>query len=1013
MKEYAGLGRSLRAKRKTYIDGMSSSDEETENIERTLDPEDIIKSKTYPAYFVKEMLGDEVTLEHFQKTGLKNPILVKEKSGLHMKIPDTTFTITDVRNLVGGKRILEVMNCATQSNAEMTLKDWEEFFTAPDRDDTKLNVISLEFSHTKLDSYVVAPRVVRQVDFTDNIWPRHLKEMQEDTTNDMARMLYPKVQKYCLMSIAGCYTDFHVDLGGTSVWYHILRGKKVFWLIPPTPANLKAFEHWTMSGKQSDVFFGDLVERCGRVVLEPGNTFFIPSGWIHAVYTPIDSLVFGGNYLHPYAIERQLRVAQLEETLKVPHKYRFPFYTEMMWWVLDRYCYHLLGRHHMAMDESVITKLLGNESERKTFQENIGHPYVTPEEVRGLKSIVLYLHSLPGNKKNVPPLLKDPVLLVRDIRIISEVHKSDTHEKGVTGRPLIFWPGVKNEASNWYFRSKKRKSVENVPAPRVVVDGVRHLNQGVQCEMCGLDGWWADTKLVNVERNVLGNCMLECGLCHTVTHPSCLPDVGVDGRVGEGGGEGSNWWTCPHCVLSPPKEKVKEEARPQEDDQQMELEKMGVKEEPIEVMEMSMENTPEKVKEHEKEVIKVEINEEGNLDVDLDKLRTETQAVKSIRDNLQQDHFQHHPQISEVKEQNKTSEPFEFNPLKEFQQQIPQFFQPPPSVTASVPLPLKEDIKEELPYYSQARSSPPQQTMSPYRPSMSLPRISSILETICLSSTRVRAALTLYSTGSALTQSELIMLPILQMLPTPQQATARMVCRSWHRIVSRFMSPNVSTDLTGHKVTPNLLSVIARHQPTSLLLGLTNTSKQQLVWLLPRLSNIRVLSLQGLDWVASVSALTSSNCPAITCLNLGSVTNMTDSSISSLFRPRDSKRSPLSSLRHLDLSNTDISDISLRYLAQYLPSLSSLNLHNCSKLTDAGLVQLGDPSLPLCTTVTSLIISSCPMLTDLIHLARCSNITRLSFTETGVTYEATMLFMSHMPNLFLYKEGVIAKHKMM
>ena len=57
--------------------------------------------------------------------------------------------------------------------------------------------------------------------------------------------------------------------------------------------------------------------------------------------------MFGGNFLHPFAIERQLMIAQLEETLKVPHKYRFPFFTEMMWWVLDRYCYHLLGRHQL------------------------------------------------------------------------------------------------------------------------------------------------------------------------------------------------------------------------------------------------------------------------------------------------------------------------------------------------------------------------------------------------------------------------------------------------------------------------------------------------------------------------------------------------------------------------------------------------------------------------------------------------------------------------------------------
>ena len=102
----------------------------------------------------------------------------------------------------------------------------------------------------------------------------------------MSKMTYPKVQKYCLMSVAGCWTDFHIDFGGTSVWYHLLRGEKIFWLIPPTPANLKAYEAWTLSGKQSDSFFGDIVEKCGRVVVQAGNSLMIPAGWIHAVYTP-------------------------------------------------------------------------------------------------------------------------------------------------------------------------------------------------------------------------------------------------------------------------------------------------------------------------------------------------------------------------------------------------------------------------------------------------------------------------------------------------------------------------------------------------------------------------------------------------------------------------------------------------------------------------------------------------------------------------------------------------------
>ncbi len=30
-------------------------------------------------------------------------------------------------------------------------------------------------------------------------------------------------------------------------------------------------------------------------------------GWIHAVLTPEDSLVFGGNFVHSYAIPMQLR----------------------------------------------------------------------------------------------------------------------------------------------------------------------------------------------------------------------------------------------------------------------------------------------------------------------------------------------------------------------------------------------------------------------------------------------------------------------------------------------------------------------------------------------------------------------------------------------------------------------------------------------------------------------------------------------------------------------------------
>ena len=38
------------------------------------------------------------------------------------------------------------------------------------------------------------------------------------------------------MSVGGCYTDFHIDFGGTSVWYHILKGEKVIVKLFHTPS---------------------------------------------------------------------------------------------------------------------------------------------------------------------------------------------------------------------------------------------------------------------------------------------------------------------------------------------------------------------------------------------------------------------------------------------------------------------------------------------------------------------------------------------------------------------------------------------------------------------------------------------------------------------------------------------------------------------------------------------------------------------------------------------------------
>ncbi|KAG8200194.1 hypothetical protein JTE90_024977 [Oedothorax gibbosus] len=342
--------RNLRVKERRHYTEDCLQDEEIEG-RRMFSVEEKLTCVSFESCFVDEMKGEDFNLKYLQEHGFVKPVLFKDKAGLGMRMPSANFTVNDVRQCVGSRRMLDVMDVTTQKDVEMTMKDWCKYFENPNRDQL-LNVISLEFSHTRLENYVESPTLVRQVDWVDWVWPRHLKESQTEGTNSLDEMKYPKVQKYCLMSVKGCYTDFHIDFGGTSVWYHILRGKKVFWLIPPTEKNLAMYETWVLSGKQGDVFFGDTVEKCARVHLESGNTFFIPTGWIHAVYTPEDSLVFGGNFLHNFGIEKQLRIAEVEDLTHVPVKFRYPFYTEILWYVVQRFVHCLLGKNYLIVNES-------------------------------------------------------------------------------------------------------------------------------------------------------------------------------------------------------------------------------------------------------------------------------------------------------------------------------------------------------------------------------------------------------------------------------------------------------------------------------------------------------------------------------------------------------------------------------------------------------------------------------------------------------------------------------------
>ncbi len=79
------------------------------------------------------------------------------------------------------------------------------FFSGCREDFDNFNVLC-----SGLSELVVVPDIAQKMSWVENYWP------------DDSYFPKPFVQKYCLMGMKDSYTDFHIDFGGTSVWYHVL-----------------------------------------------------------------------------------------------------------------------------------------------------------------------------------------------------------------------------------------------------------------------------------------------------------------------------------------------------------------------------------------------------------------------------------------------------------------------------------------------------------------------------------------------------------------------------------------------------------------------------------------------------------------------------------------------------------------------------------------------------------------------------------------------------------------------
>ncbi|XP_059745491.1 lysine-specific demethylase PHF2 isoform X5 [Bos taurus] len=281
-----------------------------------------LRSRTFPSAedVVARVSGSQLTLGYMEEHGFTEPILVPKKEGLGLAVPAPTFYVSDVENYVGPERSVDVTDVTKQKDCKMKLKEFVDYYYSTNRKRV-LNLTNLEFSDTRMSSFVDPPDIVKKLSWVENYWP------------DDALLAKPKVAKYCLICVKDSYTDFHIDSGGASAWYHVLKGEKIFYLIKPASANISLYERWQSASNHSEMFFADQVDKCYKCTLKQGQTLFIPSGWIYATLTPVDCLAFAGHFLHSLSVEMQMRAYEVERRLKLGSLTQFPNFETACWYM--------------------------------------------------------------------------------------------------------------------------------------------------------------------------------------------------------------------------------------------------------------------------------------------------------------------------------------------------------------------------------------------------------------------------------------------------------------------------------------------------------------------------------------------------------------------------------------------------------------------------------------------------------------------------------------------------------
>uniref|UniRef100_A0A0K0EX85 JmjC domain-containing protein n=1 Tax=Strongyloides venezuelensis TaxID=75913 RepID=A0A0K0EX85_STRVS len=249
------------------------------------------------------------------------------------------------------KMLVPVFVDNKDGSKSMTLESLlEEFSKDSSRRKHIYNCVNIDFTFMNLGKIFKPIDFVIKNDIVINNWPDIYKIAQLYHVNkcgEVDNLIVPLTHQVCSISGKGSFTDFHIDFSGASVWVMLLKGKKIWWLIPPTPYNVRLYEQHLKDHSSCRQNIIELAEQCCRITLTEGQSLLVPSGWMHAVLTLEDSLMIGCSFLTLYGMDVSFKIVESENRQRMIDDYKYPYYYQIIWYLINNFVEKIYGQSYI------------------------------------------------------------------------------------------------------------------------------------------------------------------------------------------------------------------------------------------------------------------------------------------------------------------------------------------------------------------------------------------------------------------------------------------------------------------------------------------------------------------------------------------------------------------------------------------------------------------------------------------------------------------------------------------